>query len=111
MHKEAVDKIPNALPHKNNIEIEIYGMEGIPPADIKEHEAQKKGGSKQKPDSDSSDDEDTAKRPRLSNDMLPGQMLNQPNLGGPMGGMLMHGQMPVNPGVEIQVLLAFKYFC
>lgn len=44
VHKETIDKIPNALPHRNNIEIEIYGMEGIPVADAKEHEALKKSG-------------------------------------------------------------------
>ena len=28
VHKETIDKVPNALPNRNNIEIEIYGMEG-----------------------------------------------------------------------------------
>lgn len=46
VHKEKVDKVPNALPGRNNVEIEIYGMEGIPEEDQKEHERQKigKGG-------------------------------------------------------------------
>lgn len=44
MHKETIDKVPNALSHRSNIEIEIYGMEGIPEADMKEHERQKSGG-------------------------------------------------------------------
>lgn len=44
MHKETIDKVPNALSHRSNIEIEIYGMEGIPEEDIKEHERQKSGG-------------------------------------------------------------------
>lgn len=43
MHKEKVDKVPNALPGRNNIEIEIYGMEGIPEEDMKEHERSKLG--------------------------------------------------------------------
>lgn len=43
VHKEAIDKVPNSLPNRSNIEIEIYGMEGIPPEDIKEHERQKTG--------------------------------------------------------------------
>lgn len=43
VHKEAIDKVPNSLPHRSNIEIEIYGMEGIPPEDIKEHERLKQG--------------------------------------------------------------------
>ena len=38
-------QVPNSLPNRNNIEIEIYGMEGIPPEDAKEHERQKAGGA------------------------------------------------------------------
>lgn len=44
VHKETIDKVPNALSHRSNIEIEIYGMEGIPEEDMKEHERQKSGG-------------------------------------------------------------------
>ncbi|RXG73569.1 BUB3-interacting and GLEBS motif-containing protein, partial [Armadillidium vulgare] len=43
VHKETIDKVPNSLPSRNNIEIEIYGMEGIPEEDLKEHERQKQG--------------------------------------------------------------------
>lgn len=28
VHKETIDKVPNSLPLRSNIEIEIYGMEG-----------------------------------------------------------------------------------
>ncbi|XP_059058641.1 BUB3-interacting and GLEBS motif-containing protein ZNF207 [Achroia grisella] len=59
VHKEAIDKVPNSLPNRSNIEIEIYGMEGIPPEDVKEHEKQKSGGGK---GSDSEDDEPAAKK-------------------------------------------------
>ena len=45
VHKDTIDKVPNSLPNRGNIEIEIYGMEGIPPEDLKEHERQK-GGKK-----------------------------------------------------------------
>merc|ERR1711879_449888 len=38
-----IDKVPNALPNRSNIEIEIYGMEGIPEQDLKDHERQKGG--------------------------------------------------------------------
>ena len=44
VHKQTIDKVPNALPNRSNIEIEIYGMEGIPDQDLKEHERQKSGG-------------------------------------------------------------------
>ena len=43
VHKDTIDKVPNSLPNRGNIEIEIYGMEGIPPEDLKEHERQKGG--------------------------------------------------------------------
>jgi len=36
-----MDKVPNSIPGRNNIEIEIYGMEGIAEEDMKEHERQK----------------------------------------------------------------------
>ncbi|VDN32228.1 unnamed protein product [Gongylonema pulchrum] len=30
VHKETIDKIPAALPGKDSVEVEVYGMEGIP---------------------------------------------------------------------------------
>lgn len=57
VHKETVDKVPNSLPNRSNIEIEIFGMDGIPPEDVREHERQKNGGK-----SDSDDDEPVAKK-------------------------------------------------
>jgi len=41
VHKETIDKVPNSIPTRGNIEIEIYGMEGIPEQDMKDHERQK----------------------------------------------------------------------
>lgn len=41
VHKETIDKIPNALPNRNSVDIEIYGMEGIPEGDVREHENKK----------------------------------------------------------------------
>jgi len=40
VHKETIDKVPNAVPGRTSIELEIYGMEGIPDEDAKEHERQ-----------------------------------------------------------------------
>lgn len=59
VHKETIDKVPNSFPNRSNIEIEIFGMDGIPAEDLKEHEKQKTGGK-----SESEDDEPTAKRPK-----------------------------------------------
>lgn len=44
VHKETIDKVPNGLPNRNSVDIEIYGMEGIPAADIREHEKSKGSG-------------------------------------------------------------------
>lgn len=60
VHKETIDKVPNSVPNRSNIEIEIFGMDGIPPEDLKEHERQKSGSTK----SDSDDDEPVQKRPK-----------------------------------------------
>lgn len=43
VHKEKVDKVPNALSHRSNTDIEIYGMEGIPEDDLRQHEREKLG--------------------------------------------------------------------
>lgn len=59
VHKETIDKVPNSFPNRSNIEIEIFGMDGIPPEDLKEHEKQKTGGK-----SESEDDEPATKRPK-----------------------------------------------
>ncbi|XP_038210037.1 BUB3-interacting and GLEBS motif-containing protein ZNF207-like [Zerene cesonia] len=89
VHKEAIDKVPNSLPNRSNIEIEIYGMEGIPPEDIKEHERQKTGGGKV---SDSDDDEPAAKKKATSALLGPGPSnVTQGILPTPMG--------PVPPGM------------
>lgn len=58
VHKETIDKVPNSIPNRSNIEIEIFGMDGIPPEDLKEHERQKSGNTK----SESDDDEPSNKR-------------------------------------------------
>lgn len=50
VHKENIDKVPNAIKGRDNIEIEIYGMEGIPEEDLREHE--KRLAGKDKDDSD-----------------------------------------------------------
>jgi hypothetical protein len=44
VHKENIDKIPNALPNRNSVDVEVYGMEGIPEDDLRDHERSKVGG-------------------------------------------------------------------
>lgn len=36
VHKETIDGVPNAIPGRTDIELEIYGMEGIPDKDMQE---------------------------------------------------------------------------
>lgn len=43
VHKEQLDKIPEALPNRNSVDIDIYGMQGIPHDDVVEHERSKRG--------------------------------------------------------------------
>lgn len=43
VHKEKLDKIPNALPNRTSTVIDIYGMVGVPEVDLIEHERQKTG--------------------------------------------------------------------
>ncbi|XP_055707378.1 BUB3-interacting and GLEBS motif-containing protein ZNF207 isoform X3 [Phlebotomus papatasi] len=85
VHKETIDKVPNSLPNRSNIEIEIYGMEGIPAEDIREHERAKNGNK-----SDSDDDEPTVKK-------------SKPDGGGGMGS---GGGMPVMPNMMPPHLLS-----
>ncbi|XP_013195799.1 BUB3-interacting and GLEBS motif-containing protein ZNF207 isoform X2 [Amyelois transitella] len=97
VHKEAIDKVPNSLPNRSNIEIEIYGMEGIPPEDVKEHEKQKSGGGK---GSDSEDDEPAAKKKATPALLGAGPSSVNPGiLPTPMGPVPpgMYGPMPMNP--------------
>ena len=38
MHKERIDRIPNSVNNRHDIELEIYGSDGIPEQDLKQHE-------------------------------------------------------------------------
>uniref|UniRef100_W8BSH4 Zinc finger protein 207 n=1 Tax=Ceratitis capitata TaxID=7213 RepID=W8BSH4_CERCA len=81
VHKETVDKVPNSLPNRSNIEIEIFGMDGIPAEDVREHERQKNGGK-----SDSDDDEPAAKKKVEIPLSAPPPMMMPPNMMPPMMG-------------------------
>ncbi|XP_034831713.1 BUB3-interacting and GLEBS motif-containing protein ZNF207-like isoform X1 [Maniola hyperantus] len=101
VHKEAIDKVPNSLPNRSNIEIEIYGMEGIPPEDVKEHEKQKTGGGK---GSDSDDDEPAAKKKATPALLGAGPSTVSPGiLPTPMGPVppgMYPGHMQMNPMMQ-----------
>ncbi|GLH08021.1 uncharacterized protein GBIM_13361 [Gryllus bimaculatus] len=93
VHKETIDKVPNSLPNRSNIEIEIYGMEGIPPEDIKEHERQKQGKqSGGRPGSPSSGEDEPAPKKTKPEGLLgngPGSV--------PGSSAVLPGMMPPHP--------------
>ncbi|RUS74400.1 hypothetical protein EGW08_017835 [Elysia chlorotica] len=114
VHKEKIDKVPNSLPGRNNTEIEIYGMEGIPEEDVKAHEKNK---NKKAEIADGADSDEESSNPPTStmnqapmmNTMgamaQPGMSYGPPPMGPPMGGppnmmggmpnhMMGGGQMP-----------------
>ncbi|KAL6110187.1 BUB3-interacting and GLEBS motif-containing protein ZNF207b isoform X1 [Pungitius pungitius] len=73
VHKETIDSVPNAIPGRVDIELEIYGMEGIPEKDMQERrrtleqksqESQKKKSNNQD-DSDEDDDDDDEAGPSV----------------------------------------------
>ncbi|XP_037042215.1 BUB3-interacting and GLEBS motif-containing protein ZNF207 isoform X2 [Bradysia coprophila] len=95
VHKETIDKVPNSFPNRSNIEIEIFGMDGIPPEDLKEHERQKTGSGGR---SDSDDDEPASKRakPEVNLGMPPQPTMMMPNMM-PPHMMGQYGHMPMMP--------------
>ncbi|KAK4323388.1 hypothetical protein Pmani_005907 [Petrolisthes manimaculis] len=91
VHKETIDKVPNALPNRNNIEIEIYGMEGIPEDDLKEHERQRAGrlGAGGRRQDEEDDDDSQSSLPGQSSNPPPPSVPSQgPPTGAPMGPMM-----------------------
>ncbi|XP_053675503.1 BUB3-interacting and GLEBS motif-containing protein ZNF207 [Anopheles nili] len=75
VHKESIDKVPNSLPNRSNIVIEIYGMEGIPPEDIREHEKQKNGNR-----SESEEEEPAHKKIKQQEASVPQGMMQMQNM-------------------------------
>lgn len=92
VHKVTIDKVANSLPGRGNIELEIYGMEGIPEQDMIEHEKQKqsKGGVPQAPpgaygDSDSDNESGPSKQPSTSGATAAGAPTAMPVVGSAYG--------------------------
>ncbi|XP_068606852.1 BUB3-interacting and GLEBS motif-containing protein ZNF207b isoform X1 [Brachionichthys hirsutus] len=117
VHKETIDSVPNAIPGRTDIELEIYGMEGIPEKDMQERrrtleqksqESQKKKSNNQD-DSDEDDDDDDEAGPSVqqvsavqpqAGYAAPMAQLGMPHVAGAPG---MHpgyqGMPPIMPGV------------
>ncbi|XP_065814271.1 BUB3-interacting and GLEBS motif-containing protein ZNF207b isoform X1 [Labrus bergylta] len=117
VHKETIDSVPNAIPGRTDIELEIYGMEGIPEKDMQERrrtleqksqESQKKKSNQD--DSDEDDDDDDEAGPSVQQvaavQPQPGYAAPMAQLGMPpvAGAPGMHpggyqGMPPIMPGV------------
>ncbi|XP_061086678.1 BUB3-interacting and GLEBS motif-containing protein ZNF207b isoform X3 [Conger conger] len=78
VHKETIDGVPNAIPGRTDIELEIYGMEGIPEKDMEERRRvleQKTQAESQKKKQNSQDDSD-----EYDDDEEPGPSFQQPSM-------------------------------
>jgi len=93
VHKETLDKVPNSAPGRGNIEIEIYGMEGIPEQDVKAHEA--RGGVVDDDDQVKSNSPSISTPPLQTGPQLPpGVMMGGGGGGQGSGGMNWAPGMP-----------------
>ncbi|XP_061568191.1 BUB3-interacting and GLEBS motif-containing protein ZNF207-like [Cololabis saira] len=98
VHKDTIDGVPNAIPGRTDIELEIYGMEGIPEKDMEERrrllEQKNQEFQKKKQNQDDSDEDDE--------DDEPGTSFQQPPACQPQGGYippLTQPGMPPGSGV------------
>lgn len=74
VHKENIDRVPNAIKGRDSIDIEIYGMENIPERDLIEHERQKAaGGGASSAYNDDSDTDSESDLPSNSQSIIPVQ--------------------------------------
>ncbi|XP_075704341.1 BUB3-interacting and GLEBS motif-containing protein ZNF207, partial [Rhinoderma darwinii] len=92
VHKETIDAVPNAIPGRTDIELEIYGMEGIPEKDMEERrrlleqKTQADGQKKKQDDSDYEDDDESG-----PSNSFPAQMQVQQGYMQAMGQPGLHG--------------------
>ncbi|XP_073351166.1 BUB3-interacting and GLEBS motif-containing protein ZNF207-like isoform X3 [Pagrus major] len=93
VHKETIDGVPNAIPGRTDIELEIYGMEGIPEKDMEERrrvlEQKNQETQKKKQNQDDSDEYD--------DDDEPGPSFQQPAAGQPQAGYIPSMTQPGMP--------------
>jgi len=74
VHKENIDRVPNSIKGRDNITLEICGMENVPEEDLIEHEKQKRLKDKEtESDSDSNEEEKSKSAPMLKQPPLPSQ--------------------------------------
>ncbi|CAI7890993.1 unnamed protein product [Closterium sp. NIES-54] len=87
VHKENLTKVPNARPGRESVEIEIFGMEGIPPEAIAAHNAEQeeRAAKLQRTEQDDDDDDDDGgPPPQPAYGAAPAGMAPQPLYAAPM---------------------------
>ncbi|XP_076838648.1 BUB3-interacting and GLEBS motif-containing protein ZNF207a isoform X2 [Brachyhypopomus gauderio] len=111
VHKETIDGVPNAIPGRTDIELEIYGMEGIPEKDMEERrrvleqKTQENQKKKQNQDDSDEDDDDEEAGPSFQQPAAQPQAayapMTQPGMPPMMPGVppMMPGMPPVMPGM------------
>lgn len=93
VHKETVSKVPNAVSGRDNIDVEIFGLEGIPESDRIAHELAVQGGGRS-----AGEGEPSTKKLRMDGGM--GMMYTQPVIPGMGPPMIMPGMTgPILPGM------------
>lgn len=93
VHKETIDKIPNALINRNSIDVEIYGMEGIPEGDVREHEFKKSDNVSSKLSSSTA----TSTNSQINKSLPTPSNILQPPLAPPNNLMPPHSLPPIRP--------------
>lgn len=93
VHKENIEKVPNSIKGRDNITLEICGMDNIPEEDLIEHEKQKSAQIVREDDSDSPDS-DASPKPNLSHNQPPYPPAPLP---GTIHGPLPHLPPPLPP--------------
>uniref|UniRef100_A0A8C4NDS9 C2H2-type domain-containing protein n=1 Tax=Eptatretus burgeri TaxID=7764 RepID=A0A8C4NDS9_EPTBU len=112
VHKETIDGMPNSIPGRTDVELEIYGMEGIPEKDLEERKLmmeqkmQAKKGSKTLSQDNSEESEDDEAGDSVPSDPqssaravpVPAPMPAMPGMA-PMAPM-MHAMPHMMPGMQ-----------
>ncbi|KAJ8323734.1 hypothetical protein O5D80_007623 [Batrachochytrium dendrobatidis] len=106
VHKEVFKKVANALPGRDSVAIEIFGMEGVPEADLQAHIAEVEVHSEQQTKRTKVDmvvDQDALTR-QLEEFRQKQQASQVMVHGGVSGGMMSHGmQAGMMPGMPPEI--------
>lgn len=106
VHKENIEKVPNAIKGRDNITLEICGMDNIPEEDLIEHEKQKSLHTNlQKDDDSDSQDSEPSLKSNITNQppYPPAPQLPPGTIHGPMPHIL--PPLPPTPGAPANPMM------